>query len=660
MRDTTKQRPTTRMQDTIATYKVATYDKNAGYDKVATYDKNAGYDKNAKTGTQDLTRSCLSYNAEVSAVLGVDLGTTNSACAVRANKETRMVPNSLGARTTPSMISYTRDATFMVGEKARRQAVANPENTFYGIKHVIGRRFDDVEGFLSKVTYKASKAPDGGVAIVCPMLDTTFLPQQLSSKVVGELGSDYTAFFNKDPTSVVITVPAYFDDAQRNATKDAGRIAELDVLRIINEPTAAALAYGFDKSQNARIFVFDAGGGTFDVSLLEAGDGVFEVLKTGGDPSLGGDDIDDAITDWLVEGFRENHGFDLREESRTLQRLKEAAEKAKLELSASSQAKINLPFIVTRRGKPLHLSTTLSRDTLDELLKGLIERFREPTLQVLQEVSISPQEIDHVILAGGTTRIPALQELVATELGQEPITGINPDEVVAVGAAIQGEIITGDSSDIVLIDVTSLSLGLETLGGIHTKLIPRNTSLPTSKTEMFSTAADNQDAVEIVVLQGEREFAADCKPLGTFKLSGIQPAPRGMPQITVSFTIDVDGILTVRATEGSSGTTNELEIKDSTKRSDDDIRRMIEEANAFADQDQEKKELVTLKIDAEATIYEAQAKLREGNGEAYDEETTNRIQDAIQALQAALNRSDPETIKNCSQALRQLIAQASS
>ncbi|AIB09662.1 chaperone DnaK (nucleomorph) [Lotharella oceanica] len=600
------------------------------------------------------SRSCLSYNAEPSPALGVDLGTTNSAGAVRTNNETTILSNNLGARTTPSMVSYTRDGTFVVGEKARRQAVANPENTFYGVKHLMGRSFDDVRAFVRRLTYKTTKAPDGGVAISCPLLNKTLLPQQISSKVIRELGSDYTTFFNKEPKNVVITVPAYFDDAQRNATKDAGRIAQLDVLRIINEPTAAALAYGFDKSQNARIFVFDAGGGTFDVSLLEAGDGVFEVLKTGGDPSLGGDDIDDAITEWLINGFQETHGFDLRGEPRTLQRLKEAAEKAKLELSAASQAKINLPFIVTRQGKPLHLSTTLSRDTLDELLREVFERFRAPTLAVLREAGVSAQEIDHVILAGGTTRIPALQELVATELGQEPVSGINPDEVVAVGAAIQGEIITGDSSDVVLIDVTSLSLGLETLGGIHTKLIPRNTSLPTSKTQMFSTAADNQTVVGISVLQGEREFASDCKPLGTFELTGIQSAPRGVPQITVAFTIDVDGILTVRATEGTSGTSNELEIKDSTKRSDDDIRRMIEEANEFADQDQEKKMLVTLKIDAEAIIYEAQAKLQEGGDERND---ADRIQGAIRDLQAALNRSEPASIKSCSDALRQLLAQ---
>jgi len=595
------------------------------------------------------------YNVVKAGVLGVDLGTTNSACAMRTNNETRMVPNEFGSRTTPSMVSCTKDRTFIVGEKARRQAVANPRNTFYGIKHVIGRKYTDVYPTIQKFPFETVETPEGGVGIVCPRLEKTLLPEQISSKILGKLISDYEVLYNQEPSSVIITVPAYFDDAQRNATQDAGRIAKLDILRIINEPTAAALAYGFDMTDNVRIFVFDAGGGTFDVSLLEAGEGVFEVLQTGGDPSLGGDDIDDRIIEWLLDGFQKTHGITLQTDPRVLQRLKEAAEKAKLELSASSQAKINLPFIVTHQGKPLHIATTLSRDTFNALLSGLLERFKKPTLQVLREAKTPTQDIDHVILAGGTTRIPVVQELVADALQQEPKSDINPDEVVAIGAAIQGEILTSDTSDIVLIDVTSLSLGIETLGGIHTKLIPRNTSLPTSKKETFSTAVDNQSAVEISVLQGERELAADCKPLGTFQLTGIQPAPRGLPKINVTFTVDVNGILTVQATEESSGTTSELEIKDSTKRSDEDIRNMIAEAEEFAQQDQEKKAAISLEIDAEALLYQAQTLLREGDKNAIDPGTASQIQDAIQTLQAALNRSETDAIKTAYLALQQLL-----
>eukprot|EP00471_Norrisiella_sphaerica_P010728 CAMPEP_0184503022 /NCGR_PEP_ID=MMETSP0113_2-20130426/51636_1 /TAXON_ID=91329 /ORGANISM="Norrisiella sphaerica, Strain BC52" /LENGTH=631 /DNA_ID=CAMNT_0026892425 /DNA_START=2473 /DNA_END=4367 /DNA_ORIENTATION=- len=586
--------------------------------------------------------------------IGIDLGTTNSALATLVANQPSILPNPTGSRLTPSVIGVSKQGSFVVGDAAKRQAVVNPENTYFSMKSLIGRKFQTVAQDLNKYPFALKPSPKGLIKVSCPQLNTEFFPEQLSAKVVESLVFNYESAMGSKPSCSVITVPAYFDDAQRNATKDAGVIAGLDVKRIINEPTAASLAYGFDKTTNSVIFVFDAGGGTFDVSLLEAGDGVFEVLKTGGDSSLGGDDIDNKIIDWLCKGFLKKHQINLREDPKTIQRLKEAAEKAKLELSSVSSTSINLPFIANAQGKPKHLLVQLTRDTLNELLTDLIQRFQTPMEEVLGEANLDRSEIDHVILVGGTTRIPIIQDLVKTVLAQDPNDTINPDEVVALGAAIQAGVISGGASDIVLIDVTPLSLGLETLGGINTKLIPRNTSLPTAKTEIFSTAVDNQPSVEINVLQGEREIAANCKPLGTFKLSGIQPAPRGTPQIEVSFQIDVNGILTVVATDKTTGASKDLEIRDSNQRTQEEIDQILQDAQAYSLQDQEERQFVETKNLAEATLFEAQARLQE-NALRDNPDILSEIQSLIDSLRSAVNNKDINTMTQLTSQLQGMV-----
>merc|ERR1711998_30868 len=623
------------------------------------------YDKNKKNYGDQKKNRCLELQRDLSTKylskknfcfsgVGIDLGTTNSAIATMVAGQPSILPNSSGARLTPSVIGIDKQNNFVVGDIAKRQAVVNPQNTYYSVKSLIGRKYQTTAPNLSSLAYPIKEGPNGLIKVSCPQLNTDFYPEQLSAKVLEQLESNYHTAFDSKPELAVITVPAYFDDAQRNATKDAGSIAGLNVQRIINEPTAASLAYGFDKSDNSIIFVFDAGGGTFDVSLLEAGDGVFEVIQTGGDSSLGGDDIDNKIMNWLCRGFQKKYNIDLRDDPKTIQRLKEAAEKAKLELSSVSSAPINLPFMGNDGGKPRHLLTQLSRETLNELIASLILKFKAPMVEVLSEANLSPSDIDHIILVGGTTRIPIIQELVQKYLEQPANCTINPDEVVALGAAIQASVIGGVTSDIVLIDVTPLSLGLETLGGVNTKLIPRNTSLPTSKTEVFSTAIDNQNSVEINVLQGERDFAANCKPLGTFKLSGIPPAPRGTPQIEVNFQLDVNGILKVIATDKTSGASKDLEIKDSNQRSKEEIDQIIEDAQKYSGEDKAEKEFVEIKNNAEALIYEAQRKLQE-DSELAKSEKASQIQSTIDALRSVLNSKDRSAITQLMSELQTLL-----
>jgi len=585
--------------------------------------------------------------------VGIDLGTTNSAIASFVADQPAILPSPSGTRLTPSVVGVTKQGNFIVGDAAKRQAVVNPENTYFSLKSMIGKKYDSIRDSLRDLPFGCSEAPDGFVKVNSPTLNQAFYPEQLSAKVVESLVANYTSTFNDDPVVSVVTVPAYFDDGQRNATKDAGTIAGLAVKRIINEPTAASLSYGFDKVENALLYIFDAGGGTFDVSLLEAGDGVFEVIQTGGDAALGGDDIDKRLAQWLSAGFFRKHDVILQNYRKTTQRMKEVVEKTKCELSALGVAPVNLPFIANKDGKPKHLFLRVARGCLNELITRIGFRFKTLMLGVLKEANVAPGEINHVILVGGTTRIPMIQEMVETELLQEPTCSINPDEVVALGAAIQARIASGGSSDIILIDVTPLSLGIETLGGVHTKLIPRNTSLPASKKEIFSTAVDNQPGVEINVLQGEREFAANCSQLGTFKLSGIQPAPRGMPQIEVTFQIDVDGLLKVSANDRTSGASGDLEITDSNKRSSEEIQRIIQEADAKSDEDRQNREFTEIKNAAESLLYAAQKKIQEEEGLGAD--AKEEIQQTCDALRSAVNNRKIQEIQEISSKLQGMI-----
>jgi molecular chaperone DnaK len=485
-------------------------------------------------------------------VVGIDLGTTNSCVAVMEGGKPTVIANAEGFRTTPSVVAYTKNQDQLVGQIAKRQAVMNPENTFYSVKRFIGRRVDEVNEESKEVSYGVEKA-GSNVKVKCPVLNKQFAPEEVSAQVLRKLAEDAGKYLGETVTQAVITVPAYFNDSQRQATKDAGKIAGLEVLRIINEPTAAALAYGLDKKSNERILVFDLGGGTFDVSVLEVGDGVFEVLSTSGDTHLGGDDFDKVIVDYLADSFKANEGIDLRQDKQALQRLTEAAEKAKIELSSATQSEINLPFITATPEGPKHLDLTLTRAKFEELASKLIDRCRVPVEQALKDAKLAASELDEVVMVGGSTRIPAVQELVKRVTGKDPNQTVNPDEVVAVGAAIQGGVLAGEVKDILLLDVTPLSLGVETLGGVMTKMITRNTTIPTKKSETYSTAVDGQTNVEIHVLQGEREMASDNKSLGTFRLDGIPPAPRGVPQIEVTFDIDANGILSVTAKDKGSG-----------------------------------------------------------------------------------------------------------
>ncbi|MFN4279480.1 molecular chaperone DnaK [Thermosynechococcus sp.] len=543
-------------------------------------------------------------------VVGIDLGTTNSCVAVMEGGKPTVIANAEGFRTTPSVVAYTKNGDRLVGQIAKRQAVMNPENTFYSVKRFIGRRFDEVTHEATEVSYKVLNV-NGNVKLDCPALGKQFAPEEISAQVLRKLKEDASKYLGEEVTQAVITVPAYFNDSQRQATKDAGKIAGLEVLRIINEPTAASLAYGLDKKANETILVFDLGGGTFDVSILEVGDGVFEVLATSGDTHLGGDDFDKKIVDYLAESFRAQEGIDLRKDKQALQRLTEAAEKAKIELSSVMQTEINLPFITATQDGPKHLDMTLTRAKFEELCSDLIDRCRVPVEQALKDAKLSKEQIDEVVLVGGSTRIPAIQELVKRLLGKEPNQSVNPDEVVAVGAAIQAGVLAGEVKDILLLDVTPLSLGVETLGGVMTKIIPRNTTIPTKKSEVFSTAVDGQTNVEIHVLQGEREMAADNKSLGTFRLDGIPPAPRGVPQIEVTFDIDANGILNVTARDTGTGKQQSISITGASTLPKDEVERMVREAEMNAAADKAKREKIETKNQAEQLCYQAEKQLNE-------------------------------------------------
>ncbi len=543
-------------------------------------------------------------------VVGIDLGTTNSCVAVMEGGKPTVIANAEGFRTTPSVVAYAKNGDRLVGQIAKRQAVMNPENTFYSVKRFIGRRFDEVTHETTEVPYKVLNI-NGNVKLDCPSQGKQFAPEEISAQVLRKLKEDASKYLGEDVTQAVITVPAYFNDSQRQATKDAGKIAGLEVLRIINEPTAASLAYGLDRKSNETILVFDLGGGTFDVSILEVGDGVFEVLSTSGDTHLGGDDFDKKIVDYLAESFRTAEGIDLRKDKQALQRLTEAAEKAKIELSSVSQAEINLPFITATQDGPKHLDMTLTRAKFEELCADLIDRCRVPVEKALSDSRQSKDDIDEVVMVGGSTRIPAVLELVKKILGKDPNQTVNPDEVVAVGAAVQAGVLAGEVKDILLLDVTPLSLGVETLGGVMTKIITRNTTIPTKKSEVFSTAVDGQTNVEIKVLQGEREMADDNKSLGVFRLDGIPPAPRGVPQIEVTFDIDANGILNVTAKDKGSGKQQSISITGASTLPNDEVERMVKDAERNAAADQEKREKIESKNQAEQLCYQAEKQLAE-------------------------------------------------
>uniref|UniRef100_A0A804N434 Uncharacterized protein n=1 Tax=Zea mays TaxID=4577 RepID=A0A804N434_MAIZE len=544
-------------------------------------------------------------------VVGIDLGTTNSAVAAMEGGKPTVVTNAEGARTTPSVVAYTKTGERLVGQIAKRQAVVNPENTFFSVKRFIGRKMSEVDDEAKQVSYGVVKDDNGNVKLDCPAIGKQFAAEEISAQVLRKLVDDASKFLNEKITKAVVTVPAYFNDSQRTATKDAGRIAGLEVLRIINEPTAASLAYGFEKKNNETILVFDLGGGTFDVSVLEVGDGVFEVLSTSGDTHLGGDDFDKRIVDWLASNFKKDEGIDLLKDKQALQRLTEASEKAKMELSTLTQANISLPFITATADGPKHIEATLSRAKFEELCSDLIDRLKTPVNNALRDAKLSVSDLDEVILVGGSTRIPAVQELVRKLTDKDPNVTVNPDEVVSLGAAVQGGVLAGDVKDVVLLDVTPLSLGLETLGGVMTKIIPRNTTLPTSKSEVFSTAADGQTSVEINVLQGEREFVRDNKSVGSFRLDGIPPAPRGVPQIEVKFDIDANGILSVAAIDKGTGKKQDITITGASTLPKDEVERMVEEADKFAKEDKEKRDAIDTKNQADSVVYQTEKQLKE-------------------------------------------------
>ncbi|MBD2111176.1 MULTISPECIES: molecular chaperone DnaK [Cyanophyceae] len=586
-------------------------------------------------------------------VVGIDLGTTNSVVAVMEGGKPTVIANAEGFRTTPSVVAYAKNGDRLVGQIAKRQAVMNTENTFYSVKRFIGRRFDEVTTESTEVAYKVMNVGNN-VKIDCPQAGQQFSPEEISAQILRKLADDAGKYLGEKVTQAVITVPAYFNDSQRQATKDAGKIAGLEVLRIINEPTAASLAYGLDRKSNETILVFDLGGGTFDVSILEVGDGVFEVLATSGDTHLGGDDFDKKIVDYLAGEFQKMEGIELRKDKQALQRLTEAAEKAKIELSSVTQAEINLPFITATQDGPKHLEMTLTRAKFEELCADLIDRCRIPVEQALKDAKIAKTAIDEVVLVGGSTRIPAIKDVVKRTLDKEPNETVNPDEVVAVGAAIQGGVLAGEVKDILLLDVTPLSLGVETLGGVMTKLIPRNTTIPTKKSEVFSTAQDGQTNVEIKVLQGEREMANDNKSLGTFQLSGIPPAPRGVPQIEVIFDIDANGILNVTAKDKGTGKEQTITISGASRLDESEIERMVKDAEANSAADKERRERIDLKNQADSLSYQAEKQLAD-MGDKVPAADKEKAEEQIKALRTAIEAEDFDTIKTLTGELQQTL-----
>jgi molecular chaperone DnaK len=554
----------------------------------------------------------------MSKILGIDLGTTNSVVAVMEGGEPTVITTAEGGRLTPSMVAFTKNGERLVGQTAKRQATINPENTIFSVKRFIGRHFDDPETAEDRrrLPYPIEKGPQKDILIRVPVKNQTYTPQEIAAMVLGKMKKDAEDYLGQPVTKAVITVPAYFNDSQRQATKDAGRIAGLEVLRIINEPTAAALAYGLDKKNDERILVFDLGGGTFDVSVLDVSEGLIEVVATNGDTHLGGDDWDLAIVDWVTSEFRRDQGIDLKQDRQALQRVREAAEKAKVELSSTMETEINLPFITADVNGPKHLQMRLTRAKFEQLTEGLVARLVEPFNRALQDASMKAADLDEIVLVGGSTRMPMVQELIRKLTGKELNKSVNPDEVVALGAALQAGVIAGDVSDVLLLDVTPLSLGLETLGGVMTALIPRNTTIPTRKSETFSTAEDNQTAVDIHILQGERPMAQDNNTLGVFRLEGLPPAPRGIPQIEVTFDIDANGILNVTAKDRATGRSQQVTITASTNLTENEIQRMVREAESHAGDDQRRRELIEARNAADQVIYQTEKSLGEMNGSA--------------------------------------------
>lgn len=577
-------------------------------------------------------------------IIGIDLGTTNSVVAVMEGGEPTVIPTAEGSRLLPSVVAFTKNGERLVGQTAKRQAVINAENTVFSIKRFMGRRYDEVETERKMVPYEIIRGPVGDVRVRIPVMHREYTPQEISAMILAKLKADAEAYLGEPITKAVITVPAYFNDSQRQATKDAGKIAGLDVLRIINEPTAAALAYGLDKKENETILVFDLGGGTFDVSILEVGEGVIEVKATNGDTHLGGDDWDERIVNWVADEFLKDQGIDLRKDRQALQRLREAAEKAKIELSSMMETEINLPYITADASGPKHLQMRLTRSKFEQLTEDLVGRLRGPFNAALRDANLTPSEIDEVVLVGGATRMPMVQDLVRSLTNKEPHKGVNPDEVVAIGAAIQAGVLGGEVKDVLLLDVTPLSLGVETLGGVMTTLIERNTTIPVRRSEIFSTAEDNQTAVDIHILQGERPMAADNMSLGRFRLEGIPPAPRGVPQIEVTFDIDANGILNVTARDKATGKEQKVTITASTNLTQADIERMVREAREHEIEDRRRRELVETRNNADNLVYQTEKALRE-LGDKVSQSERERIESKIKDMREAMKGDDIDRIR---------------